>query len=311
LLAVIGIGQCCIPGIPALATPLTPGNIVVMSENDGSQNPPLLIEFTPQGAVVQSYAFPQFTSFDEGRDLTVDKYLRPHIYNGTFSPRLTVFEPITETFPVNATFSGWSTVNNTRYGGMAAYDRYVYATDMATAGSGSPRGVVRFNVDDFSAVRLSDAGNTTDLNIGLDYLLYTTGGGSTLRVYDPVSLEFVRTVSLPRSHDGIAVDENGHIYASGGYHYDANGNELAHVSIPGGDIDVSRDGRVLFSARSGVLTITDKDLNVLSSFNTPRSRDDLTWGAFVQMPVPEPSAVCLAVLGLLALPMLGRRQLRR
>src|SRR5690349_9366153 len=89
-----------------LAAPLTPGNVLVASDGQ-------LIEYTTAGTKVQTINAPL-----EGgggmRDLAVDRYGNVQIYNGTFAPLLTQYDPRTGVFTHQP--SAFSTVNNLTYG---------------------------------------------------------------------------------------------------------------------------------------------------------------------------------------------------
>ena len=57
------------------------------------------------------------------------------------------------------------------------------------------------------------------MNIGLDGLLYTLGPadkpiGTVVRQYHPVTMELLKTITLPANHRAIAVDANGDIFAA-------------------------------------------------------------------------------------------------
>ena len=109
------------------------------------------------------------------------------VFNGTFSPQLSIYSASAGTWS-NRTLAGWSTVNNLTYGGVAAFGTYAYATDMTTAGSGSPNGIVRFNLADNTAQRFS-SGDFIQMTLGLDSVLYALGSynglGTTVLEFNP------------------------------------------------------------------------------------------------------------------------------
>src|SRR5262249_14501758 len=115
---------------PAQAAPLTTGNILVSDET----TPGRIREFTPAGALVQTFNLPPGLPGDgPPRDLVVDRNGNIQIYNGTFSPVLTALNPATGAVLSNTPFAGWSTVANITYGGITAFGDFVFVTDMATA----------------------------------------------------------------------------------------------------------------------------------------------------------------------------------
>jgi hypothetical protein len=287
------------------AAPFKPGNILVSNSPFGDED---IFEYTPAGALVQSI---NLSPANDGRDLIVDRAGRAQLYNGVFSPTLTQYDPKTNSFS-SRTFAGWSTVNNLTYGGVATNGRYVFATDMNTNG-GEASGVVRFDLDGGATTRFATNIEPIDLNIGLDGLLYTlstgsafNGGGNQVDVYNPNTMAFVRTITLPEEHRGIAVGPNGHIYTaqrdevSRVNHYDPNGVRLDFIDDPniGGfaDIDINDAGGLLIASHGGVVLFTDVNLDSIRFFQTRSSNGTnfATW-------VPEPGMMApLLAMSLLA-----------
>src|SRR5207253_11331048 len=129
------------------------GNLL-LSIFDGSFHPKIK-EFTAAGALVRTLTPPSVEApFDQARGMTVAPNGDIVVFNGTFSPQLSIYSAAAGTWS-NRALAGWSTVNNLTYGGVAAFGTYAYATDMTTAGSGSPNGIVRFNLADNTAQRFS------------------------------------------------------------------------------------------------------------------------------------------------------------
>src|SRR5258706_3987954 len=281
----------------AAAAPFKPGNIVVANSPFGDED---LFEYTPAGTLVQSI---NVAPADNGRDLLVDRIGRVHLYNGTFNPVLTQYDPVSGSFS-SRSFAGWSTVNNLTYGGLATSGRYIFASDMATGG-GEPKGVVRFDLDGGATVRFATTLEPIDLTVGLDGLLYTlttgsafNGGGNRIDVFNPDSMAFVRTFSLPDENRGISVGANGHIYTaedspvSRVNHYDPSGVRLDFINDPGvggfADIDINDAGGLLIPSHGALLLITDVNLDSIRSFPT-RSSNLYSFAAWV----PEPGAAML------------------
>ena len=291
---------------------LTSGNIVVSNSPFGSQD---LFEYTPAGVRVQQIPV---TPAGDGRDLVIDRDGRVQLYNGSFAPTLTAYDPATGTFS-SRTITGWSTDNNLTYGGIGAFGRYIFVTDMATAGAGSPQGVVRFDLDGGPTVRFATNLEPIDLYVGLDGLLYTlsvgsafNGGGNQVDVFDPQSMAFVRTVTLPDEHRAIAVVANGDIFTAGDgvKRYSPAGVLLDSIADPGigglADIDINRSGGVLVASHGGTLLLTTTDLDSITSFQT-RSSNLYNFAAWVQAPVPEPTTLGPLTLGVIAAGLLRRR----
>lgn len=265
-----------------------PQSLFVSSDNT-------LFEYTFDGTQLQSISIPSgsssSTSTEDVRDLILDQNGDIQFYNGTFDPFLSTYDPTTSTWS-HHTYPGWSTVNNISYGGIASYQNYVYVTDMSTFGDGGAdqaNGIVRFNINDYSGQRLAenfaDNGEFIDLTIGLDGLLYGLEDYGDISVYDPLTLDLLRTLDLGHTSDrAIAVNAAGEIFSASWdgniYHFDANG--IRQKSISSGandltDIDISSTGKLLVGSRSGDIILTDESLDSVSSFNVG---SDTTFVAF-------------------------------
>jgi hypothetical protein len=296
---------------PAHAQPLTPGNVLVSDEVfSGSGR---VREFTPAGALVRTFTYPVSPPADfQPRDIVVDVNHNIQIYNGTFTPVLTTLDPVSGNVVSNTPFTGWSTVNNTTYGGLAAAGKYVFATDMATAG-GEPNGIVRFDVTNSTAVRFGSgvangSGDYIDVAVGRDGLVYaqfpgTSPGGNQVDVYDPVTMAFLRRINLNINLRAIAVDANGDLFAVANndgnvYHFDTLGNLLAAVPTPSGgysDIDIDGSGRLVFVS-NGTVVLSDRTLASFATLNVGTTSPAAQFTAWVQDPVavvPEPGSLLL------------------
>lgn len=154
---------------------LTPGNILVSNSLE-SGGVPKLYEYTPFGELVQEYDLPLPLDNTGARDLATDASGNVQIYNGTFGPQLTTFDSKQGDFdPEGTQFDGWSSADVPTYGGLASYANYVFATDDKTQyDTTGEQGIVRYNLATGTAERFSSAdGETIDLNVGQDGLLYT------------------------------------------------------------------------------------------------------------------------------------------
>lgn len=270
--------------------PLTPGNVLLNWNNS-------IIEYDGQNQVVGSVTIP--TPGDSGaRDLTVDELGRLHIYNGTFDPTLLTLDPDTGTWS-DQTALGWSTVNNGSYGGIAAFGGFVFVTDMRTFGDGGAdeaQGVIRFDLEAGTWTRFAEDVEPTDLNLGLDGLLYVLSGGTSARtidIYDPQTLALVDSLSLlsvtgAPGLRSIAADAAGVMYGAkfdgGVLKFTRDGTLLGelNVCVPGIncnllDIDVASDGRVSIGDRVGAVTLTTTDLGTFERLNVNANFE----GAFV------------------------------
>ncbi len=255
---------------PANADPLTAGNILVTSGDT-------LFEYTPFGIQVQSIAVPCCEAPPENaRDIIVDQNGNVQVYNGTADPFLSTYNPSSDTW-MHHTHPGWSTVANSAYGGIGTYQNFVYVTDMRTyddSGADEAKGIIRFNIDDFSSQRFAEAFEFIDLTVGIDGLVYGLSDEYTVNVYDPLSMELLRTISLATGVRGIAVNEAGDIFGASWddyiYHFDNNGviqKSINSGSLDPYDIDISLDGQLVVGSRFGDVILTDESLGSVSSFN--------------------------------------------
>jgi len=286
---------------------LHPGNILVTNspQTGGAAQ---LLEYTLSGQLVRQQDLPVFET-GGARDLVTDAQGNVRVFNGTFAPRLTTYDSHTAGFVADdVQFSGWSTASAPTLGGIAAYRNYLYATDMKTQDDArSERGIVRYNLATQTFERFhSEHGDIIDLNVGLDGLLYTLGPadtpiGTVVRQYDPVTMELLKTISLPANHRAIAVDANGDIFAANPdiRHYAVN-NVINVATLVGqplsdrglgelGDLDLDSDGRLLAAFTNGQILVTDRDFTAVTTFLT-RASDGMNFAAFVSPTRPIPSA---------------------
>ena len=288
----------------ALADAVTPGNLLISTENT-------IYETTPDGQIVGAFpaqypggAYPQT---EYARDIVLDSDGMVHVYNGTFSPYLSSRDAGSSlNVWAHETFPGWNTANNVSYGGIDVHGSQVFVTDMLTE-----NGVVAFNLDSGVAFRFADGTDAIDLTIGLDGLLYVLSpggspGGRTVDVYDPDTYAFVRSIDLTaifgwNAHRSIAVNYNGDIYVAdwdGEIHHVSAAGELVQTIAPPCDwigrdiqcsffdIDISETGQLALGSRFGEIIVTDVGFSSVSKFSIG---DRGTFVAFA--PNPQPTVV--------------------
>ena len=305
---------CMSVGLNKANADLTDGNILVSQLNTGN-----LGEFTTAGGFVQSFNIPDVNSgFNDLRDIIVGQSGNVYAYSGTFDPTLATLDPTTAGI-TRDTLAGWSTINNVSYGGIATFGRYVYTTDMATAGTGAPQGIVRFDTLGGTTIRFGSNGYI-DLTVGADGLLYALRGGTAVDVYDPATNTLINTVNLTGTSDvrGIAVDSDGMIYA-------ASWNELVSSHTSTGslvdsilftdsalfdndltDIDINDAGDILVSSRFGGVLLGDTSLTSFTSFTYGSGPVHATFVTPLTT-VPEPSSL-LVIAGFAGLFLSRRRR---
>lgn len=248
-------------------------------------------EYTRDGTLVQSFPVPYPGEIPEDvRDIVLDDSGNVVVYNGTFNPFLSSFDPLSTTW-THTTHIGWSTVGNEAYGGIATIDQYIFVTDMRTfgdSGADEAKGIIRFDLQNNSSERFATDIEPKDLNIGLDGLLYAlfpggTPGGTSINVYDPFSLSFIRSIDLTitfgwNGNESVAINANGDIFVAdwfGNLHrIDSNGNLLSTINLCAitsycnlYDVDISADGLVVLGTRFGEVIITNVNFSEVNNFS--------------------------------------------
>lgn len=287
-----------VAGCAVSAVHAAPTTNILVTDFDGGT----LSEFTRDGSLVRQVAIP---SMDSGlRDVVQGSDGQVHMFNGTFNPSLTSFNPNTGQFQ-HRTVPGWSTVNNLSYGGIAIVGSQVFVTDMTTGSGGEATGFVRFDLNTGTTQRFA-APEFDDLTLGLDGLLYASAGYAA--VYDPSTMTFLRDVTLQGATDvrGIAVDADGFIYAASWEgrvsKHDATGLLIDSLFVGNSltDIDLNADGELVIGSRFGDVYLTDRSLAGSQSFNVHGSFEPNSHVAFgtLASTVPEPGTVALALMSL-------------
>jgi hypothetical protein len=290
--------QCC------FAAALNRSNLIVTWAGYPSS---FAQEYTPTGALVQSWQITGSFSTEYARDVGVDSAGNVIIYNGTFSPSLTILNPKTGA-KTNHSFSGWNTVNDVTWGGLAVVEGYAYATDDQIGPDGANQnGLVRFSLADGSAQRFFAGRDTTSVGVGLNKMLYeiwpdTSPGQNQLDVIDPSTMTLVKTIGLPIGLSGVTADAAGNIFGTSGskiYKLDNNGNILASLETGYAldNIKISLTGQLVSANNGGQIVLSSTDLSTFNEWtlNEPNAQLYASYAAFAT-PIPEPG---FAVLGLL------------
>jgi PKD repeat protein len=296
-LRVEGLEDRAVPtGLPFLG-----GDLIVTKSESGSAGH-YFREYRPDGTLVRQVNIP---NVDGGysRDVAVTDAGTLVVYNGTFHPSLSVYDPVAETW-THYTYPGWSTANVLSDGGVAVRGQYAYATDTFTYSGGEPSGLVRFDLTDGSAERFASGTEYGDVYLGGDGLLYGLRGGQ-VDVFDPDTMALLHTIHPNTGTADIralAVNAAGELYLGiwnhDVYHVAADGtlldqlnmNSVPPVNTIGGSwsLDVSPDGtEVLIVAGSGYLVRTDLDLSNPRVFN-PQMDAPYSFGAYVHLDAPPP-----------------------
>lgn len=228
---------------------------------------------------------PQRPGTERARDLAVDGMGRIAIYNGTFSPLLSRFDP-TSTEWSHFTLSGWSTANNVSYGGLAStLGTSVYVTDMATSASGAPRGIVRLHGETDTMWRPTGTADYIDVSYTMEGYVPFKALRSDGRTVDEMSVQMMcvnlpdcpmqvtRSIQLETQVRAIAITGTDTFAASWDgniYRFDTDGqlvDSIASGAMNLVDIDLSPDGQIVVGSRFGEVILTDTSLSPPTSFS--------------------------------------------
>lgn len=228
-----------------------------------------------------------------------------HLYNGTFDPYLSSYDPADDSW-THVTHAGWSTVNNVSYGGIARSEHTVFVTDMRTFSEPADelRGVVAFDISLGASTRFATTLEPIDLTVGLDGKLWVLSGAAS--TYDPISLTPLGSMLLsgaPGDIRAIAVGPTGDFFVASWdgvlFHLDPTGAFLASISFESSliDVDVAPSGLVAVGGRFGNVWLTDTSFTFTSEIGSAVGSGFVTFA-----PVPEAGASLLlaTVLALLA-----------
>jgi hypothetical protein len=230
------------------------------------------------------------------RDVVVDANGDLWAFNGTFSPWLSVRRASTGEWQHHQ-HPQWSATNGGSNGGLAVYEGKVFVAGDQTAFV--PGAILRFDpaTAAFVVFGTQFALGFTDLTLGWDGKLYALSqSGQHVEVFDPVSLQHVRSIALPHAlmARGIGVLPNGDLvlatWEQGLQRRDADGNLLAALATPGfslHDLDLDACGNLWCGERFGrVLRSTAE----LAGFTVTAVTGTNTFVAFAQPTVPQPAA---------------------
>jgi hypothetical protein len=185
-------------------------------------------EFTPAGTLVRTLPVPypgtRGIADDELRGTAVDHTGRLHLFNGTFKPHISTYDPATAAW-THRTEPGLSVTTPVTVGSVTTFGSLTYASDHRTFTNAATtaNGIVRFNTaapPDTQRFANSDSpkDNVIDLARGHDGLLYALTDNSDesghVRVYNPYTMALLRTVTLPEHVRNIAVNADGDIFAT-------------------------------------------------------------------------------------------------
>jgi hypothetical protein len=268
------------------ATDFQADNILISSNNT-------LYEYNPNGELISQIAIP-IISTEKARDMIILENGDLAVYNGTFTPQLSVYNGSDwSTYTVD----GWSTVNNGTYGGITNIGDTVYLTDHSTYNDGDTQGLIAFDLNSNTSQRFLESHEYIDITLGEDNLLYALRNFyGDLDVIDPVSYEVLRTLDLGHTSSSRSVTANrdGLIYmvSWSGYiaQYDTTGILIKTLTLGNNthDIDIDNNGNIVVGGRSGEIYLTDESLNSYTQILVSSSNTFVAFTTPVQYePTPE------------------------
>jgi hypothetical protein len=280
-------------------------------------------EFGPDGSFLRTITFNYnggaYPSTEFLRDIVVDQNGIVDAFNGTFSPLLTRYSPSSNTF-THTTFPGWNIWNYTDFGGIAAYQNFIYVTDMDTAYQTNLNGIIRFDTAANTAARFFAGTDFINLNMGLDGKLYALFPGcglwrncsyaSDINVYDPATMALLGHIAIPSdilASDGIqalAADQSGRIFICGsnGVVYRLSSSGTLETAEATGfnyttNLKIDETGRIIVGQANGYVVVGDTTLNndfgFFQAINDPRGS---FWTLFVAFTPPLPRGPPLQLL---------------
>ena len=282
-----------------LATPLLAAALGAQATDDilvSTQN--VLRRHTAAGALVSEVAIPYpivpRPITESARDLVVHASGDVYVFNGTFTPYLSVRRAATGTWQ-HFPHPQWTTANSGSYGGIALYEDGVFVTGSQTALANGA--LLRFDIPTatFTVFATPFVDGFLDLAIGWDGLLYALSTSEQhIEVFDATTLQHQRTITLPFALGarGLGVAADGTLlvatWQQGLRRFDGNGN-LQQVLTTGSrhhDLDLDACERILCGDWGGRVIRSD---STLTGFQQWTSGATNTFVAFAAPTVPAPA----------------------
>jgi hypothetical protein len=310
------------------ASPFTPGDLLV--SNAPADGPQTVSEYTPAGSLIQTISVPrlpgQDSTFDTIKGLTVDQNGNLDVYNGEITAGISIYNSKTGKW-ASASIPGLS--GGSTSGKIVSSGNYAFLTDVGDADGSA--GIVRYNLQDGSWARFGSGDITQpndgpiDLAISPSGLLYSLNGegspsGREIQIYDPNTLQLVRTIDLtdisrtlaPYAMVQIQVNGDGSIWGNELYSptalLDSNGDLLKTYTYSQGwfstDFRVGPNGAIAQVDGFDHLYLYDSQMNPIGDFQTGGYFAPGAFLAWVPQAVPEPSPLSL----LLPLALLAKRR---
>lgn len=245
----------------------------------------LLKIFNTEGELTRQVSIPEPDDhiwYKPARDLTVLDDGKIAIFNGTYSPSLSIYSPQDNLWE-HLSSDDWSTEVNDyssglgkTSGGIASQGDVVFVTSMATFDR-HLTGIIRFDLFDGSVSTIK-AKPYIDLTIGLDGYLYAMTE-DIVDKYNPTDMSLLVSYPISRAQS-VAVDSQGNMYTASWAgvitRYDLLGNQISTIDTSNldgysskdylYDINIRYDGQLFVTNGYRQILITDTSLTDLSLY---------------------------------------------
>jgi hypothetical protein len=291
-LAHITVAVTALASAAAASEPPMPGNVLVSHGQCCWTE--FFTEYRRDGAEVRRVGIEPGPTFEpNAQDLAVDDAGRVAVVNGVGWVSLSTWDAAADSWS-HTVPDEWMQSNVSTYGGIAVLGTRVFATDAGDGGNNTKSGILVYDHATDSWQRIAEDISPHDLNLGLDGLLYalhpsSPPGGRFVDVYDPDTLSFVRRIDLgaaiggPIDNRTLAADRRGDLFIGTWngllHHVDVSGQLVASFTpnCPGestgichvSDIDISKEGELVFTTRGGDVLFTDTAFSYLEGFRLP------------------------------------------
>ncbi len=195
------------------------------------------------------------------------------VYNGVFSPLLSILSDQNWT---HQNIEGWSTINNTTYGGITSLNNFIYVTDMRTAGTGAPRGILKIDQIEGTAERFFENTDFIDVSLGADNLLHAVVSDyREIITIDPASMTALDNSRLPGllTARAITADTDGNLYLAsyldGFYKINSRGEVVGTIFLDYELRDVDIKGDLLLVAGRDEFFLLNTSLEIIRRYSNP------------------------------------------
>lgn len=247
------------------ASPIMSGNLIISDPFYLGQT---LLEYQPDGTLVQTIPVQQPTYSGSAGGIAFDEQGLLWVFNGELEPYLSSWDSEDDLWS-HWSFPDWNSFLCFPCQGIGTFSDYVFVTDMGAFGG--PNGLVRFDRRDETFVRFADGINYSALAVGKDGLVYSRRSDdvsppppTVIDVFDPVTLDLVKSVTLSQPTLTIAADILGQLYGVSGqsillYSPDGALVDSYQVVEEGAlyTISLSDDERFVVVSSNGEVVLTD------------------------------------------------------